>query len=277
MSNAEMLASNPYPVENELLHGLEAGAQISIWHESVQAVSDRYFGEGELAYALQDMKERDVRQLSDYSQNTALEALADRNEVADGFHDAVANRQPRSREQYLGRSMLQAVNPLNEDSRFPGMRPYGFEITEAQKPVMAMVVLDGSFLPSTYQDGGIKGQLLDRVNQALLQAIKGEEFTLTPEMQDILGSCLITKDTSIGATNEEGDPVTWDKPFDQLAGLKALAVLLSGQEHSGYFRQGAVRAPGTELIVGCSGLNSAIDEMVARNFATDVLAQQAAA
>lgn len=280
MSNIETL-SNPQAndVNGQFLAHIEAeGATHSRMTDAVKAVAHEYIDEGGLAFALGHIKEQGTDQLSDHWENNALTGLENGQE-ATGFNDAISGGEPRTAEKYMGRVVVGEANPLNENARFPGMRPDGFEIQAEQQPVMALVALDPAMLKADVD----KPTLIEEIKELRKQATDSNSIVrdkavkeMSPELRGVLSDCLITNDTYVDAKNAEGESEKWNMPFDFIASLKALYTVLDGAEHSGEMRQGAVRAKnaeGQEIVVGGSGLNPALDEMVARNFANEVLAQ----
>jgi hypothetical protein len=145
---------------------------------------------------------------------------------------------------------------------------------------MAVVALDSARLDPGLSDEQ-RAFLLDEVRHIRLAAGDDDRAVreaaanqMSLELRGVLSSCLLANDTFVSTQDLDGSAQEWGVPFDLIASMKALYTLLSGEQMSAAMRQGAVRMGGVDgpkIIVGCSGLNSALDEMVARNFAQDVL------
>lgn len=256
-------------------------AQASLLGRAVAEVSAAYIENGDLADALSHMRDQNITVVSDYWDNSALDVLAVESKIT-GFDDTTSNGKTITAASYLvpkSPKIDTAENPLNADDRFPDHRPKGFEVTpKEEQPNMAIVALDPSRLDATGIDANDKAALLEELIEIKDAVMKrGEtERELSPHLTDVLSICLLKNDTFTRTQDADGNETEWALPYDKIASIKALYTLLSGKDKSAALRQGAIRVEGNdgqELIVGCSGLNSAIDEMVARNFAADVFTQ----
>jgi len=278
------------------LKSIEAkAASLSPLAPSVVAVTNRYVKEGGLAHSLQFIKDRPDLPLTDYWENSALLGfrLGTTGSPNARFDDGVSGGNSRTLDMYLDKPPTGPTNSLNDskdswvDSNLPkGMRPKSYTIPADAKPVLAIVALDPSQLGTIAQSE--RESLLEEIGKLRLAAASDDEKIRDgagPEMSDrlrgILSDCLLANDTFTTTFSREGTEEKWRIPFDLFGSLKALHCLISGDFHSGSMRQGAVRigvkdeAAGgdgmRDIIVAGSGLNSAIDEMVARNFAKDIL------
>lgn len=274
--------------------------QMSPMGLAVKFTAQKYFSEGSLAFALDFIKANPSIPLADYWENSALLGFRvnSTSETMARFDDAISSGGPRTLDLYLDRSIYPSKfpegspNPLNDDSGFwvdgdcpKGKRPKPFVIHQEQSPVIALVALDPSKLDQITQPD--REVLLSEISTLKKLALSDDEGIrdgagdiMTPRLRRILSDCLIANDTFFSAKTEDGSEMKWSIPFDLFASLKALYTLISGDFHSGNMRQGAVRIgikdhnkeeSMIDIIVAGSGLNSAIDEMVARNFARDVL------
>lgn len=286
MSAPESPTSSETLVNGTFLDGIAPQAALtSPLSPAVNTVAARYIGENELGFALGLMKDQQINVLADYWENGALVALAD-STTASGFNDTTSVGEFRTRPDYLGPVLGRACVPRNShnedpEDRFPGLRPRGFAIGQNDQPVMAIVALD----PSKLAPNLPTESLIEEVNELRAAAAGSDETirnaaggAMSSNLRQVLSECLLANDTIVNTHSPDGAIEKWGKPFDLIASLKALYTLLSGEDSSAAMRQGAVRMTnpqGQHIIVGGSGLNSAIDEMVARNFARDVFAKQA--
>jgi len=287
---------NKQVVNGGFLMGAEPkAARISPLASSVIAVSRSYIKEGGLSDALQFIKDRPDLSLTDYWVNTALLGfrISYTGETKARFDDAVSSGGERTIDMYLDKPPTGQTNSLNDskdswvDSDLPkGMRPKSFTVPADTRPVLAIVALDPSQLGTITQPE--RESLLEEIGKLRLVAASDDEkirdgagTDMSDRLRGILSNCLLANDTFTTTFSLEGKEEKWRIPFDLFGSLKALHCLISGDFHSGNMRQGAVRigvkdeAVGgngmRDIIVAGSGLNSAIDEMVARNFAKDVV------
>jgi hypothetical protein len=220
----------------------------------VERVTQLYLHSGDISFGLDLMRASNTSQIADYAGNAALLTLED-GSLPSGFNDTTSGGDDRTLEDYQD----------------------GIKINEDQQPVMAIVALDPSHLSQITFEEGEKASLLEEVSTKIQTVLSDKkDFEIGGRLEEILSTCLLANDT-ITPQDKKDDrtlPGEWTLPFDKIASLKALYVLLSGEDNSGAARQGALRLEaenGREIIVAGSGYNSAIDEVVARNFGEAVI------
>jgi hypothetical protein len=264
---------------------VEAGAADTPLGRAVEVTAQEYFSDdhfGSLGFALDHIQQAPGSvPLRDYWENAALDELANSSRAVN-FRDATSNGYTRTAADYLAPACVDALvapSTLNADSRFPGYRPKGYAIEPDQQPAMALVALDPSPLETINKEAA--DIILDEVwslwphvttlkKSLQVEVIRG----VSPAMRTLLRSCLLHNNTFVESPGDDGIK-RWERSFDLIASFKALYTLLSGEPNSGRLRQGGLRlrTPEAEIIVAGSGLNSAIDEAVARDFARQSLAE----
>lgn len=156
-----------------------------------------------------------------------------------------------------------ALSSSTQNEIFPNRELKSVEVKTAE---LAVAVFDPELLEI---DEPKRLELFGEVSHALRAYIGG--VRPEPYSTSLLN---VARDCMVGhgfteESDEYGNAKKWRLPFDEIAWLKGLVVLLGDEleDHSGFVRQGAVlvadEASGKRVIVACSGQDSRFDEMAA--------------
>lgn len=219
--------------------------------------------------------------LADFVGNTALKSLGHGE-----YNDTTSNKRLRSIADYVIPSTLgRAGIAIDGSPMSPVGEIKGFEVKQNQGPI-ALAALDPSRL----------GEISVTERQQLIDELEGYigplldpqvpaddkwQCSMSDKLRAVLSRTLLANDSFTEQSCENGSTEKWNLPFDYIASLKALYVLLSHdiedheayRDNSGKLRQGAVWLDNGEkrIAVGCSGLDSAFDEAIAAFYARETL------
>lgn len=230
------------------------------------------FADDQLARTLETVREfsqtKPVAFQEDW-ENTALNGfIHGATTVEDTFSDSTSGHPT------AGAPRARQLRSYTEDSEttanpsFPNLRIKPSH--RVQKSELAIAIFNPSRF--TTSDSNMT-HLYTEASDALQAHISGAQpASYSPELFAVLRDTVVAHGF-IEEHDETGAARQWRLPFDEIACLKGLVVLLGPDRHSGYVRQGAV-AEGdgqTEIIVAASGQTSAFDELVARAVAKEIV------
>jgi hypothetical protein len=279
-------AQQPVPTHETRLSKTEPGAAGSDLADPVQVANDALLQSGIIpGEYFRLLREYGITKTEESVANTALRATIEGGThsthlLPGGFNDSTTSNRfladtehlrPAERALLLRRGLSELRNRdhYKEGIPLPGN-------LEAQ-PSAAVVILDPEKLDALGLSDDKKKELFNRVQDKLFAIIAGEQdVKMDDDLKQILSTTLVANNTV--TPPDENNPKSfsseWKLPYDDIAGFKALSVLLGGGDDSGEARQGALRlkAPdGREIIVAVSGYDSAVDEMLARIFGEAVI------